>query len=215
LQAADSTFPPVSWLSPEKNPYGVPVVDCRAFSRVMHSVTSDAKVVESYMRLRSSTGKEHSGQSPPRARLIPCKLRYPWRRMPADGPLFRAEAMEDKWDIYLYDGFLYFARSWNGDLIFRTAVQFANSEAKVTALEACEDVAADAELTIQQVDFLIKSHVLRLEVPHPLPANFPDDTTKIAAYSFNLYGRQASYATYADTTAFGRQRLDPDATLPV
>ena len=36
-----------------------------------------------------------------------------------DGPLFKATVMEDKWDIYFHEGYLLFARSWTGSLIYK------------------------------------------------------------------------------------------------
>ena len=43
-----------------------------------------------------------------------------------------AQRMEDRWDIYLYDGNLYFARSWTGELGHRARVEFQERAAVVT-----------------------------------------------------------------------------------
>jgi hypothetical protein len=114
--------------------------------------------------------------------------------------LFIAQQMEDKWDIYFFDGYLYFARSWTGDLIFRAKANFSDRGMIISSIDAkSQAVGGDHSLAIRQVDFLIKSHLLKQEAPHPIPANLPEDPQRIALYSFQLFGRWASYATYEDT----------------
>jgi len=109
--------------------------------------------------------------------------------------------MEDKWDIYLWDGYLYFARSWTDELIFRAKVNLSDRGMKIPAVDArSQIVKGDRSLAVRQVDFLVKSHLFKQEVPHTLPLDLPDDPQQIAMYSFQLFGRWASYATYEDTT---------------
>ena len=62
-----------------------------------------------------------------------------------DGPLFVARQMEDKWDIYLYDGHLYFARSWTGELVFRAVIEFAAPQAVLTTVEANRALGVQSE----------------------------------------------------------------------
>lgn len=200
------------WLDPDNNPFAVRVLDCRDFCRTMVSMTTDPQRAARFVELRSSTGEQHHGQHPPNAMCIASFLSYPLTGRPADGPLFRAEEMEDKWDIFLYDGWLYFARSWTGELVFRAEVKFTGTQALVSNIEADAKLAVQAELAVRQVDFLIKSHLLDQEVPHPLPSDFPDDAMQVAVYSHSWYGRRASFATFEDTTRFGR-KFDPDETL--
>jgi hypothetical protein len=109
--------------------------------------------------------------------------------------------MEDKWDIYLYNGYLFFARSWTGDLIFRAKISFTSTQANITSVDADAEVASrNPDYIVQQVDFLVKSHLYKREVPHPLPADLPNEVQPIALYSFGQYGRWASFATYEDTS---------------
>jgi hypothetical protein len=63
-------------------------------------------------------------------------LSYPFNGESKDGPLFVAQQMEDKWDIYLYESNLYFARSWTGDLVLRAAIVFKEKVAAITEVEA-------------------------------------------------------------------------------
>jgi hypothetical protein len=200
--AQDDLFAQLNWLGPDQNPFRLRVLDCRPFSTSMISTTKDPSIAARFNRLRRSTGEEHRGHHPGGPLTAPCALRYPFNGEGKDGPLFVAGQMEDKWDIYLYDGYLYFARSWTGELVFRATVEFRGREAVVTAVEASRaKVPDDPALAVRMVDFLVKTHLCRQEAPHPLPRDHSDDKQAIALYSFSEYGRWAFYGSFEDTTA--------------
>jgi hypothetical protein len=101
-------------------------------------------------------------------------LTYPFGGEARDGPLYVAQRMEDKWDIYLYDGYLYFARSWTGELAYRARIEFQERAAVVTGIDVSRTrLMNEPPLAIRTVDFLIKTHLHRREAPHPLPEWFP------------------------------------------
>ncbi len=207
------------WLEPKQNPFGVRVLDCRAFCRLMISVSSDPEVARRFTELRHSGGTHLRGGTPANAQRVAYPLCYAASRKlaaPKNGPLFHAVTMADQWDIFLDGDWLVFARSWVGTPVYRAGVQFTESEMKVSPIELDGNEITDPEFAVRQVDFLIKSLLLEAEVPHPLPPGFPDDADRILIYSFKQYGRHAAYATFADTLRLGnRKRFDPDATLPV
>jgi hypothetical protein len=199
--AQDDTFSKLAWLEPDQNPFGLRVLDCRPFSTTMISVTKDPSIAARFGQLRSASGEEHRGRHPEDAVVARCDLNYPFNGESRDGPLFVAQQMEDKWDIYLYEGHLYFARSWTGELVFRVAVEFREQQAVVTAVEASRAKAMDdAGLAVRIVDFLLKTHLYRKEAPHPFPQGFPEDKKTLALYSFSEYGRWAFYGSFEDTT---------------
>ena len=167
----------------------------------MLSATKDQRIAQSFAALRDSSGEQHRGKSPAGAVAVKCDLRYPHEDETADGPLFVAQEMEDKWDIYLYGGYLYLARSWTGTLVFRAKMALDGPDVVVSSIEVASRAAgADPSFAVRQVDFLIKSHLYGFTVPHPLPQDCRDDPEAIVAYSFSQYGRRALFATYADTT---------------
>lgn len=197
----DDIFSALKWLEPDQNPFHMRVLDCRPFSSTMISTTKDPNIAARFSHLRAVSGEEHRGRQPDDAVSVPCELSYPFSGESRDGPLFVAQAMEDKWDIYLYEGHLYFVRSWTGDLTFRARIEFKEREAVITTVEANPArVKDDPVLAVRMVDFLVKSHLNRTEVPHPLPQDFPQDNQSIALYSFSEYGRWAFFASFEDTT---------------
>ena len=193
-------FKMLTWLEPHASRFGVRCLDCRPFSQSMLSTTDDPKIVARFSALRASDGHEHAGMSPSNAVFVETNLTYRYDGDSEDGPLFVAEVMEDKWDIYLYDGYLYFTRSWTGELVFKARVEFGPGRASVSLVEIADRAAEDEAFALRQVDFLIKSHVMGREVPHPLPPDMPEEIETIALYSFSSYGRKASFATFEDTT---------------
>jgi hypothetical protein len=195
----------VRWIPPDQNPFGVDLLDCRLLAQSMTSTTKDREVATTFLALRASSGEENRGRSPENAKTYTCDLQYPHSGEAPDGPLFKAKEMEDKWDIYLYDGQLYFDRSWTGLLIYRAAIVFHSQTANVVAVEAPgELVEGDASYPVAAVDYLIRSHLYHLAVPHPLPRDMGRNPRELALFSFSRYGRRGLYGTFADTT-----RLQP------
>src|SRR5438093_692870 len=165
------------------NPFGIEIFDCTAFMKDVTSWSSDRQIAESFLRLRSSTGEQYPGRDPEDAHLVTCELSYPCYRPLSEGPLFKAQEMEDKWDIYLYGSKIYFARSWKGQLVYRaSALEDAN---RLRILQIAHPPDQDPVYAVRAVDFLIKSHVFGRVVPHPLPSDLGRTPAQIAPYSFN------------------------------
>lgn len=194
------SFPKVVWLEAHQNPFGIRVLDFRNFSKSALSFAPNQSVAEKFLKLRNSTGENHRNQFPKNALHIRCNLRYLIKEKIPAGPIFVAKVMQDRWDVYLYDSFLYFVNSWSGDLFIRARVDFKDSEFIVSVIDIRSDLAKrNKTLAVRQVDYLIKSYLFRREVPNPLPRNFPNNPKQIALYSFSIYGRMSSFATYEDT----------------
>lgn len=197
----DDIFSQLRWLEADENPFHMRVLDCRPFSTTMISTSKDPNIAARFTHLRSVRGEEHQGRHPEDALIIPCNLSYPYNGESRDSPLFVAQQMEDKWDIYLYDGHLYFARSWTGELAFRATIEFKEKEAVITEIEANRaKVMDDPALAVRMVDFLMKTHLFRKEAPHPFPQGIPEENKTLALYSFSEYGRGAFYGSFEDTT---------------
>jgi hypothetical protein len=189
------------WLEPQQSAWGLRILDCRPLTLTSTSITRYPRIAESFANLRKSDGSQHKGLSPANASRLDCDLHFPFNGESYDGPLFLADVMEDKWDIYLYDGFLYFARSWSGDLRLRAKIDFEDPDARIPWVEAeLRGDYGDPIFVISTVDFLMKSHLYRRELPHPIPEGFSDNPETIAAFSMNIFGRWASFARLGDTS---------------
>jgi len=197
----DDVFNDLRWIEASDNPFGIRVLDCRSVALGLTSTTGDMAVAQRFLELRSSLGTEYLGQMPSNAIEAECDLNYPsGGGHSSDGPLFIAGEMEDKWNIYLHAGCLYFARSWTGILVSRARLKLVGAFAYVDRIDVDRHTADDPDVAIGHVDYLIKSHIFDKIAPHPVPKKVDPIEREIALYSFSLYGRRGQFASYEDTT---------------
>jgi hypothetical protein len=165
------------------------------------SVTSASEVAERYVALRASTGEEYVGALPEDYSRVDCTLSYSARDSGyAEGPLFKAAAMEEKWDIYLYQQRIYLARSWSGLLCYVADVTFrTDNTAEIPTITYMNGLHEEAGMPVKTVDFLIKSHVFGAIVPHPMWGDPETDPQQLAMVSFTLFGRRCWFGTWEDT----------------
>ena len=197
--AESDAAPPPRWLlkSDPGNPFTVDGCDCLAFVSSMLSTTKDPEVAASFVALRSADGSAVHGALPEDAQEIACSMSYEHSGETRDGVLFRAAAMEEKWDIYLHEGRVYFCRSWTGRLALVAQITTAENGLHIARLWAPRSM--DPRLATQQLDYLVKSHLYRWRVPHPLPSDLALEPRAIALYSFSQYGRLCCFGTFDDT----------------
>ncbi len=200
------------WIQATDNEFGIKVLDCLAFCQSMVSTSDDFRIATTFARLRSSTGEEYRGKLPQSAKSTECDLRYPYDGKHRDGAIFKAREMEDKWDIYLYDNKVYFARSWTGDLIYVAEIRFDSDCVCLTSVTADSERSGEAAFAIGSVDYLLKSHIYRCLVPHPLPNGHPNDPDPIALFAFGQYGRFAGLASFEGTTGIRIPETSPHNT---
>ena len=62
-----------------------------------------------------------------------------------------------------------------------------------------EQIDEGHDQAVREVDYLIKSHILRRTVPHPLPSTVQKDPNTVALFSFSQYGNICCFGTFADT----------------
>lgn len=195
---SDST-PPARWLTKDSssNPFILDGFDCYGFVSSMLSTTTDPAIAESFVSLRSSDGQALRGSLPEEGIEISCALSYEYSREASDGVLFKSAVMEEKWDIYLYDEHVYFCRSWTGKLAVVAEINTAVNSLRISRIWAPRSV--DPYLAIQQVDYLIKSHLYKRQAPHPLPSDLQMEPSAVAMYSFSQYGRLCCFGSFEST----------------
>jgi hypothetical protein len=186
----------VRWVPADENPFGVEVLDCALFVRSMVATTSNPEIANRFAESRGSRGEHCQGVTG--GATYACQLAYPYDRH-AEGPVFMAQQMEDKWDIFLVGGRLCFCRSWTGAVIYRAEIAFDASRAIVTSIHSLVD-RDQPDDPVATVDFLIKSHVFGLVAPHPLTGAPSDQERDLAYWSFSAFGRRGVFGTLDDVT---------------
>jgi hypothetical protein len=200
----DKPAPPVDptnnrWLSASESPFGVSVFDCRPFTQNRMAGSGSQDVALRFVQLRTWQGEELDHQQFPILLPTPSGLQYPVNGpSQPHGPVFKASAMEEKWDLYHRDGRLYFSRSWTGEPHYVAQIVWGTSAWTIAQVSQAESVRAEAEWSVRAVDYLIKSHLYNLVAPHPLRTDFQGDDHRLALASFADFGRRAHYGTFGD-----------------
>ena len=191
----------LQWVEADESPFGLRFLDCRAVALRRKAQAQDKTVEGRWARERANDGRRLAGTRPDHAIELSTLLLGPMNQpLPAEGPVFKGDHLEEKWDAYRFEGWLYFVRSWSGLLVYRAAVKVEMGKRIVDRIEAPSDAAdSDPDFCIREVDFLIKTLIDRVPTPHPLPRDFKADDDGIAEFSFQRHGDRGWYATWADT----------------
>jgi hypothetical protein len=204
-----------AWIEPAGNPFQMRVLNCEAFCRdsPMFALGEGADAINArFTQARADPRNSCQPHPIPDAQKTPCLLSYPrgGEQVP-DGAHFVAEAMEDLWNIFLFDGHFYFTRSWTGHLRYRAKLLFRPGGLFVTEVEASRTRPPndlyrhleDEELPVRQVDFLIKALLYRLQAPAPLPRGLSKEKPgALALFSLTEYGRWGWFPAIDDTTEY-------------
>jgi len=150
---------------------------------------------------RRGSGEQLRGLEPDDPVTRPCDLRYPHKGPGQDGPLFRSPSMDVKWNIDLFDGYLYISRSWTGEVIYKVKIDFEGEEARVSEI-ICPGgfFPEDPDFHIRAADFIIRSHLIGWPVPHPIPGLIKGNPKFLANFSWSHFGVYGYWGTYEDTT---------------
>ncbi len=125
----------------EGNPFNKGFWDIRSFTSTVVSSTTDKTIAESFNRLRGDDGRGFIGRAPANGKTATAHLQYEYNGDAPEGISFKAARMEEKWDIYIYGGRFYFARSWIGTLEFVAGFRVAEKALIVDSIDYadCDD----------------------------------------------------------------------------
>lgn len=197
------TFP-MKWFEPNENPFKIRIFDCREFAINRISTTQNEEVAKNFSLTRHSDGKEYIGKFPNNGTKAEVDLNFHSKSLPgfekgiADGILFKSQTMEQKWDIYKYADFIFYIRSWTGEIVYFSNYIETDTGFKVDLIVLDENKINehDPYFEFRVVEFLIHSHILNLTVPHPIPNTLENEPEKIAAFSFAMFGNRGYFASY-------------------
>lgn len=203
----------LKWLEPEESGFNIRVLDCRPFTETRVAFAAEEQNAITFLSTRDSGGEHHRGKSPENACSFSCDLSYPinaliysqitnrsfeTRDLP-EGKLFSAAEMEEKWDVYYFDKYFYFVRSWTDKIAYRARAVEEGLYLNITEIEYDGEKTEDEDYHLRGVDYLLKTFVIGLTVPHPVPADVENTPESIALFSFSFAGRHAKFASFEDT----------------
>ena len=173
------------------------VLDVRSLTNNIIATTTDPRIAESYLRLRQNDGKNLKNAAITEPCTVHCSLKFPHNGTQLEGIVSKADSMDVKWDIYIYDGIFYFARSWTGELMFKAPAKVARDAINIFEIECRR---SDEDLAPSHVFFLLGSHAMGRVLPHRVPLPSDAGPMQIATTSFSLFGNKANYAAFDDIT---------------
>ncbi len=206
--------PEPKWVDRSQNQFGVSLLDLRSSANGSTAWTTSRDIVETFARLRKTDGAEYVGMLPDDQVEFESNLDFAYSGAHEEGPVFKARAMEDKWDMYVYGDRLYISRSWTGQLCFVAQCEFKADKVEIRKIIAEKTfISGDLQHAARTVDFLIKSHLSNTVAPHPLPARLKDKPPgELAAYSFEIFGRRGLFGSFEETIGIpGQQIAGPGA----
>jgi len=163
----------------------------------MIATTKDQSIAERFVRLRTSDGKDLVHARIQQSVKVPTALEFPHNGAALEGIVFKADSMDVKWDIYIYNSIFLFARSWTGELCYRGVATVGASDIHITEIECPR---SEAKIAASHVYFLMGTHAMRRVLPHRLPEGTPEDPMTMATLSFSLFGKLGCYASFEDVT---------------
>lgn len=181
----------------EGNPFNKKILDVRSFTWKIVATTQDKNIAESYGRLRHSNGKEYIGTHVENSQISEISLEYPHNGEHLEGVVFKADSMDVKWDIYIYENIFYFTRSWTGELTYKAYCKILPDKIIIEKIEYPNDISIN--LAKSNIHFLLKTHAMGQVLPHQV-SNDMETNMEIALYSFQQFGNKGCYACFDDIT---------------
>jgi hypothetical protein len=189
-------LPPIRWLEPANNPWGVRVLDVRTVTLSWIATSADPLCARNAASYGSDDGTGFIGASPASPVVSSAQIRYRADGMLADGVLFVPSVMEHKWAIYFHRKHIIFVRSWLRQVFVVADTQGDADEVIITSLQGTFTGKDEPpSFTARVADYLLRSHALNLVYPAPLLSGIEADPQKAALWCFSLFGNKAQYAT--------------------
>ena len=184
------------------NPYNVKILDIRDFTQNAVATQYNQPVVESFNESRSDNGEKYKTALIANAQTYKANIVYQHK---GQGAIYKAESMEVKWDIYAYDNWLYFVKSWTSELVYKAHFIKKNDKLVIDkiitgAVEKMSSTDEEKETyAAQNVYSMIQTHLMDTAWPYKIPEMMRDIPEKlIASHMFALFGSKATVATHAN-----------------
>jgi hypothetical protein len=202
-----SESPEIPWIEAADTPWGVRVLDVRGVTQTMLSTSADPQCAANALSFDRDDGSAFELAEPLVARVIGAMIPYRVEGPLADGALFRPREMEHKWAIFHRQsghrqsghrqGRIFFVRSWTRKVHVIAELSPGECCVQITRLNGVfTDEDEHPLFTTMVADFLLRSHVLRLVYPAPLPEGMEASPQQAALWCFHMFGNRALCATH-------------------
>jgi len=189
--------PEIPWIEAADTPWGVPVLDVRGVTQHMISTSADPQCAANAISFGGDDGSAFAADKPASPRVIGALIRFRVNAPLPDGALFRPRQMEHKWAIFHHQQRILFVRSWTRKLYALAELSSGEGYVEVKKISG---VFVDEEehplFTTMMVDFLLRSHVLGMVYPAPLPEGLEKTPFEAAMWCFQMFGNPALCATH-------------------
>jgi hypothetical protein len=201
-QNKPATEYPPTWSAAGDNPYRVELLDISDFTKNAVATKYNESVVESFNESRFDDGEKYKTAHIANAETYKANIIY---QPKGQGAIYKAESMEVKWDIYAYDSWLYFVKSWTGELAYKAHFlkkkdRFIIDKVVTGAVARMSSTAEEKETyAAQNVHSMIQTHLMETEWPYKIPEmmrGIPEEL--IASHMFALFGAKATMATHSN-----------------
>lgn len=183
------------WLDPADSPFGVRVLDVRPVTLGRLSVSADPQMASNAVSYGGETGHSFAQQDPLHDRPVAGVLRFAAAAACCDGALFIPTEMEDKWALFVQSRTLIVVRGWQRRVFLRAALQLQDGQIEVRDVRgAIWNADEPVAYTLQALDFLLRTHALRLPWPAPLLDADRSSPEQLAIQCMSGFGRQAHFA---------------------
>jgi hypothetical protein len=187
----------IPWIEAADTPWGVSVLDVRPVTEHMISTSSDPQCAANAVSFDHDDGSVFEGAEPLAPRLIGAMIPFRVEAPLGDGALFRPRQMEHKWAIFHRRGRILFIRSWTRKLHVIAELSAGEGCVRIKRLNGVFTGEEESPLfTTMVADFLLRSHVLGLVYPAPLPEDMEQSPEQAALWCFHMFGNRALYATH-------------------
>jgi hypothetical protein len=188
-EPTDSKFPVIE---PAKNPWSIPVIDVRRTTQLSIAASENPQAAKNNASYQGDDGSSFIGKRPADATTVASELRYRTDGRLHPGPLFLPSALEQKWAVFFHDNMMMFVRSWERELTLLATVSQADDELTITSVIGS---LPDGWNTVAVVDFILRTHVIGMHYPVPMPPGADGNREQAAELCREWFGSVAQCAT--------------------
>ena len=181
----------------DENPFNAPILDIRDITLNMASTTKDPAIAEAYVANRSDDGTRHIATDTTSFASFESQLTYPHNGDELEGIIFKSPSMDVKWDLYAYGEFIYLARSWTGELVYKGKYSNEGDSLKIVKILTNTVPDSDTEkIAEQNFHSIMLTHAVGKVWPYYIPKGLRKECeNEIAIFMFSNFGNKATIAT--------------------